>query len=245
VSPLLCTRVTLRKGVFISNSHYHQFSFDYQTLSFNYFSSLTISRAPDLGQVLETKWNNVVAKLASEHTLKVGIALPALKDSTDMYSKIVDMLLLVCKSHDCYFIAQAPNDKPQLLKHAKGKVDREKILHFREGVESWFKFIRSLDFVVSTRIHGGMAGIANDIPTIIVPTDFRILELVNAMKLPHISFEDATNRDYESLFDLITAAKKDFKEFERKRRNHLKEYKRILESAGLEMDPALLDIILN
>ena len=178
--------------------------------------------------------------------MKIGIGLPALILGRDpQYEEIIDTLLSVCEKHDCYFIVQAPYDKPQLLEYAGDKVDKEKVLHFSEGIEDWFEFMRTLDFVVSTCIHGGMAGIINDIPTIIIPTDYRILELVNAMVLPHISFDDAREKDFTSLAELMAATNKDFKRFEANRRNRLKEYKRMLESIDLEMDPALVDIILD
>ena len=188
----------------------------------------------------------MASKLTSEHKMKIGIGLPTLILGRDpQYEEIIDTLLSVCEKHDCYFIVQAPYDKPQLLEYAGDKVDKEKVLHFSEGIEDWFEFMRTLDFVVSTRIHGGMAGIINDIPTIIIPTDYRILELVNAMVLPHISFDDAREKDFTSLAELMAATNKDFKRFEANRRNRLKEYKRMLESIDLEMDPALVDIILD
>lgn len=188
----------------------------------------------------------MVFKLTSEHKMKIGIGLPALILGRDpQYKQLIDTLLSVCEKHDCYFIVQAPCDKPQLLEYAGDKVDKEKVLHFSEGIEDWFGFMRTLDFVVSTRIHGGMAGIINDIPTIIIPTDYRILELVNAMVLPHISFDDAREKDFTSLAELMAVTKKDFKRFEANRRNRLKEYKRMLESIDLEMCPTLVDIILD
>ena len=131
--------------------------------------------------------------------MKIGIGIPALKGSK--YEQIMDSLLSPCDQHDCYFIVQT--DKLQLLSHAQDKVDQEKVLHFNEGIEDWFKFIRTIDFMVSTRIHGGMAALDNEIPTIIVPTDLRTLELENAMKLTHISFENTTNGGFKSFEDLM------------------------------------------
>ena len=208
--------------------------------------SLTISRAPDLGQVLETKWNAVMSKLRdSDDVLKIGIALPNKMITGGRYERLVDMLLLICEKHDCHYIAQTPNDIPRLMAHSKRKVKEEKVFHFKEGVERWFEFMHGLDVVVSTRIHGGMAGISNGIPTMIIPTDLRILELVNAMELPHIPFEEAMKTDFTSLAQLMAAAKIDFKKFERNRRSRIKYYKGMLESIGLEMDPALVKIIVN
>jgi len=209
--------------------------------------SLTISRAPDLGQVLETKWNDVVTKLkGSDEALKIGIGLPALfRNGDGRYERVVDMILSICEKHDCHYIAQAPYDKSQLISHAKGKVKEKKVFHFKEGVERWFEFMRGLDVVASTRIHGGMAGISNGIPTVIVPTDLRILELINAMELPHVPFEEAMKSNFTSLAQLMVAAEPDFKKFERNRRSRIKYYKGMLESIGLEMDPALVNIISN
>ncbi|KAL7528923.1 hypothetical protein ACHAWF_002764, partial [Thalassiosira exigua] len=158
--------------------------------------SLSISRERNLGSVLQSKWENVASKLSNVNenvSLKIGVGLPALHNDRENYAKVMDMLLAVCKNHECHFIAQAPYDKDLLLRYASDNVDKEKVLYFREEVESWFEFARSLDFVLSTRIHGGMAGITQGVPTIIIPTDLRIFELVNAMKLPHIYFDDATH----------------------------------------------------
>eukprot|EP00957_Ditylum_brightwellii_P001020 81224-Ditylum_brightwellii.AAC.1 len=175
----------------------------------------------------------------------MGIGLPNfLKHDDNMkYTKLVDLLLAICENHDCHFIVQAPFDKNLLLKHAGDKVDVKNVHHFTEGVETWFQFMHQLDFVVSTRIHGGMAGIVNGIPSIIIPTDLRILELINAMKLPYLSFEDVMAKNFESLQAVMGATKKDFIDFEQNRLNRLREYKSMLESVGLKMDPLLLDII--
>ena len=206
--------------------------------------SLTLSRERNLGQVLESKWNVVQSKLAHENNkLQIGIGLPALLNDSVKYGKVVDLLLAVCKNHECHFIVQAPYDKNLLLKHAGDQVDAKNVHHFTEGVEDWFLFMEKLDFVVSTRIHGGMAGILNGIPTIIIPTDLRILELVDAMNLPHISFGDAMNRKFETLQVLMDATKTDFIGFEKNRQDRISVYKRMVESVGLKMDPLLLDVI--
>lgn len=210
--------------------------------------SQTIARSLNLGQVLETKWKNVAANVKSGQSMKIGIALPAILVHIDAanaakYGKVIDMLLSVCEGHDCHFIVQCAYDEKQLVTYAGDKIDKTKIIKFSEGVEDWFPFMRTLDFVVSTRIHGGMAGISNEVPTVIVPTDLRILELINAMKLPSIPLDDVVGKDFTSLGELMEAATVDFEEFEITRRSNLREYKQILESVGLKMDPVLLDII--
>lgn len=198
--------------------------------------SLTISRSLDLGQDLEIKWNNVMSLLEKgKHTLKIGVALPAMRIESEDYSQVLDMLLSVCQSHDCYYISQMEYDEKQLLEYTRDKIKikQSNLRFFREGVESWFEFMHGLDFVLSTRIHGGMAGISNGIPTVIVPTDYRILELVNAMKLPHIPYDVVMNKKLTSLDEIFAETEKDFAGFEINRRHHLKEYRRMLESAEI------------
>jgi len=204
--------------------------------------SLTISRRSNLGDDLEKKWNRIKS-LPAKSSLKIGIGLPAISYTDPDYERIVSGLLTMCEPHDCYFILQMGYDRSQLLKLAGETVNKDKILFFREGVEDWLEFVRGLDILVSTRIHGGMVGISTGTPTIILPTDFRITELVNAMKLPHIPFEKAKNTKFDSLSEVMAATENDFFAFEANRRNRLKEYKRMLESVGLGMDPALLEII--
>ena len=209
--------------------------------------SLSISHERNLGHLLESKWSAVESILShGNSSLKIGIGLPALHNDRTKYAKIMDLLLAVCEDHDCHFIEQAKAyDKSLLLKYAGDKVDVKNVHNFSEGVEPWFRFMHQLDFVVSTRIHGGMAGISNGIPTIVIPTDMRILELINAMKVPSISFEDAMNKTFVSLLELMRAAKKDFIAFETNRIDRLIQYKHMIESVGLRMDPLLVDVLHN
>lgn len=55
-------------------------------------------------------------------------------------------------------------------KYANGDVDESRMLTFKHSVEPWFDFISTVDVGVSTRIHGGMAGIAKGVPAVIIPT---------------------------------------------------------------------------
>lgn len=209
--------------------------------------SLTISRTPNLGQVLETKWNEVLNKLSRGDNLKIGIGLPAIQRAKKPkeYAKIIDMFLSVCKQHDCYFIYQMSYDS-QVETYAREKGEKIKKKFFREGVEDWFEFMRSLDFMISTRIHGDMAAVVNEVPSLLIATDLRIAELLNAMKLPHLSIDDDVIKNSSvSLNDLMTSAVKDFQEFEENRRHRLVSYRKMLQAVGLDLDPSLSSIIRN
>eukprot|EP00521_Asterionellopsis_glacialis_P018134 CAMPEP_0195295866 /NCGR_PEP_ID=MMETSP0707-20130614/18215_1 /TAXON_ID=33640 /ORGANISM="Asterionellopsis glacialis, Strain CCMP134" /LENGTH=858 /DNA_ID=CAMNT_0040357197 /DNA_START=61 /DNA_END=2637 /DNA_ORIENTATION=- len=203
--------------------------------------SLTISRNMDLGGVLKEKWDVVRRELKKDggKKLKVVLALPALQLSNKDYGPAVDLLMAIYAQHDCYFILQSNYDRHQLLTYTKGSVNKTRVLEYEDQVEPWFDFMKSVDFVLSYRIHGAMAGIINEVPAVVIPTDFRILELVNAMKLPLLPMEKTKTKKYFSLLSILDDVSADFDEFEQNRRDKLKQYKRILGDVGLEIDPAL------
>ncbi len=202
----------------------------------------------NLGGVLEDKWNKVLQKLkkggAESKSLKVALALPAVPSGSKDYGPAIDLLLSIFAQHDCYFIIQSGTYGRQLVDYTNGTIDESKILQFEDQVEPWFDFMKeSVDFVVSYRIHGAMAAISNEVPAVIIPTDFRILELVNAMKLPLLPMEKTKTKKYTSILDIVDDVSVDFTAFEQNRRDKLKEYKRILGGVGLEIDPTLNAIL--
>lgn len=129
------------------------------------------------------------------------------------------------------------------------------------NVESWLADASvQYDLCISFRIHGSMTFISSGVPTIAIPTDFRIMELVQAMKLPYIVPEllsqllnsyitNVNNNDSNGMNTLLlsslmeNAKNTNFTMFEMNRRQKIQGWKDILEDAGLEMDPALFRII--
>ena len=208
--------------------------------------SLTIARDPDLGQTLDLHWSAVSTKLARGETLKVALTLPAVDSQKDAYRVAVDALLSIFDAHDATFIEQATYDMPRLQEWLSKQTDRAgdlpakvaaKTLKFDE-VEVWREELDAFDLVFSTRIHGAMAGISSGVPTLVVPTDDRIMELAKVMDVPTLLLKDLKGHR-EDLGDMLEHVARDSAAFEEGRRRKLAEYRRILREAGLEMDPSL------
>mmetsp|Transcript_3309 Transcript_3309/g.6287 ORF Transcript_3309/g.6287 Transcript_3309/m.6287 type:complete len:174 (-) Transcript_3309:176-697(-) len=164
--------------------------------------------------------------------------------SPEEYDGFVTMFLHLYQYHEVYFVEQMGYDKSNFVNYKKQStmiVKPERWKRF-DNVEDWLTFLSDADLVVSTRIHGGMAGIASGTPTFVIPTDFRIMELVNAMAIPYLSMEKAT-LPFESLSKTVSLVEKDFDLFERNRRIKIYEYVRILGEIGVEIDPALLEVL--
>jgi len=212
--------------------------------------SLTISHNLNLGGILKAKLAAVSSRLANRghgKNLKVVFALPALNLSTpsdkQKYKAILSLFLQFYQQHDCYFIMQAGYDRLHLNTHSNIVVNHTRILEFEDSVEPWFEFMRTVDLVVSTRIHGGMAGVVSEVPTIIIPTDYRIYELVNSMKLPFLDVDQILRKNYTSLLEMLDDVSFDFESFERNRKMKIAEYQRILHGVGLQIHPKLENVI--
>jgi hypothetical protein len=216
--------------------------------------SFTISRDKNLGRTLQTRWDDVVAKVERGERLNITLTLPAypphvILRTKWMWKAFMDIFLPLYMEHDVHFIIQAPYDRVNLMndKRVMDVIDKDRILHF-DNVPDWLEFQEGKDLVISSRIHGGMTGIAVGTPTFVIPTDFRIMELVNAMRIPFLSlgnvFTNSTNSPkFMGLSHLLSSVDKDFGEFEALRRNRIWEYRKILNEAGLEMDGGLLEIL--
>lgn len=57
------------------------------------------------------------------------------------------------------------------------------------NLHSWLSQIKENDICVSTRFHGAVAAIASGVPTVVIPFDGRMREMVEYHRLPTISFD--------------------------------------------------------
>ena len=71
-----------------------------------------------------------------------------------------------------------------------------------------------LDLIVSTRIHGCMAGILSGTLSFVIPTDFQIQELVNVMQILNVSMEKLRG-NHTDLGTVLEHMDVEFEAFER------------------------------
>ena len=150
------------------------------------------------------------------------------------------ILLGFCSKHNCEYIVQAECcDKKNVLNFIKRTKYPIKIEDWRfrtfNDVHPWFQYLRWFDLVVSTRIHGAMAPTSSGVPAVVLPTDFRILEMIDAHQLPHLQPDEID--ESLTLEDIMELAHVDFHKFEDNRRTKLRMWQNIIESAGLEINP--------
>ena len=205
--------------------------------------TLLISRESNLGNTLKNKWKQVQKRLESNEMIKVAIALPAIaKTRYKEFKMVMDLLLGIHEKHDAIFVLQMPYDRLTLSTFLKNRTSVKAVVTKKyNNSEEWIEDLSKVDLVVSTRIHGGMAGIAAGTPTVVIPTDFRILELVDAMMVPHLTMEQIAKEKVGNVGSILKHANyQDFKAFERNRRDKIRQWQEILDQVGLEMEPSLL-----
>lgn len=71
------------------------------------------------------------------------------------------------------------------------------------NLHSWLSEIKGNDLCVSTRFHGAIAAMASGIPTVIVPFDARMREMVEYHQLPAISFDQIGGQNIAELISRV------------------------------------------
>lgn len=70
-------------------------------------------------------------------------------------------------------------------------------IQFCVNVPSWLDLLKTVDFSIGTRIHGSIAAVLAGIPTFILATDTRMMELAKYHNIPYI---ETSNFDFSKMF---------------------------------------------
>ena len=135
-----------------------------------------------------------------------------------------------------FYLAQQINDMRMLyldsLKQELRKTksyDVSKALTFT-NVHSWLKYYnRSVDFSVGTRLHGNIAGTLSGVPSLTIPYDKRVAELVNYHNLPFVEYKEL--KEDTTLYDLF--ARTDFNSVNKGHSERFNHYIDFLHKLGL------------
>jgi hypothetical protein len=206
--------------------------------------SLTINRRPDLGELLEQKWRKVVTGRDSK--IKLAVALPkfgAMEDSRTA-QMLVKILKLFPKSE---VVIQQPSDFSVLhLLHTQEGffLPYERFRYFYHPVD-WISSLKSFDLALSFRIHGGMAAIAAEVPTIVISTDHRIKEMAETMSVVTKTITEMKNEFSGDLFSFLAPIKVNGKEFDCRRAAITRVYREKFQQLGAPLHPDLVFIAEN
>lgn len=140
--------------------------------------SLFLNHRPDVGLTMLKKTGLLVARELSSVAFAINLPASYQPDAPAISAYLVGLLDLNNRSR---IVAQTMDD----FETAKRlSVPFGRILYFITPA-SWFDGMKAFDAVIGCRIHGGMMGVASELPTVVITIDSRVLELVEIMKVPH------------------------------------------------------------
>ncbi|EFN52219.1 hypothetical protein CHLNCDRAFT_139069 [Chlorella variabilis] len=214
--------------------------------------SVFINHNPRLGAVLQRKWDAVLRR--RDPNLRLAVTLPAIPGDQPYPLGLVSLLARrVLEAYpNSVVVLQTSRDEDTLdAMHSHfGLYLRPSRIRYFYDVESWIAGLKSCcDLVWGFRIHGTMAGVAAEVPGIVIARDFRIRELAEAMALPTVDmFDPATmetsagrlDPDTFDLFDFLAAVKGfDGQRFDARRRKAAKVYSAEFQRMKLPLHPGV------
>lgn len=210
--------------------------------------SFTINRAKDLGSVLKHRWKGALQKSTTSF-MRIAMHLPQMERGARFHEEVYKTLIRLYSQYDSMFVLQSDYDYPQLksrLSKAGIHWDTSRVMFFTSVVD-WLDQLKTVDFVIGSRIHGTMAAVAAGAACLILPTDFRTLEMAQAMNIPMIAGAELDELD-AATFNLTATMEKvlsrfDFVEFEKTRRAAIRTYSDILAGMDIEIHPELLEVL--
>jgi hypothetical protein len=108
------------------------------------------------------------------------------------------------------------------------------------SIDAWKEELRNVSLCVGPRLHGNMVAIGAGVPAVFVPHDSRTSELVDAMRMPHVTHDDVQSS--ASVRELVARAAFDGDAFDANRTQIAQVYKRRLEDLGIHADQRLHDL---
>lgn len=148
--------------------------------------SLMLNKKVRLGDVLQGGYDGVSARVG-DRSLRVAVNLAAgMPKLRKWYLGIMERY-----PNSVLFL----QSRKEALMFQKGGIPFERIRYYPQNVERWVQNLTTMDVAIGSRIHGSMAALAAAIPLYIVAPDFRVLEMAQAMGIPHTNMYDIRLRN--------------------------------------------------
>jgi hypothetical protein len=219
--------------------------------------SLMLNPDTACGKTIGAGWQRLMQQPLERTTARLALLLP-----NRWSDAICEMLFSIFQQYPhSFFVLQQAGDR-QIITRAQQKyrlprVDPARVRYYYD-LEVWRRALQGVDLVVGARIHGAMMGLFAGVPSAVIATDHRILELCHVMHVPHVisvkrwlrpassSWGEALplpSRAIQSFdvrgFVAHVAPQFDSAAFDRNRAATASAYVRILESLGVAPNPLL------
>jgi hypothetical protein len=191
-----------------------------------------LNHNPRLGEALQQKWDALVA--ARDPKLRLAVYLPNIPGDKPYPESLLKLLAeRVFKPFpNSVAVLQTPHDENTLenMHRLNGLYLRSWRVRYFYDAQSWIDGLAGCcDFVLGFRIHGAMAGVAAEVPGLLLSPDMRVRELAAAMRLPSLDMLELhtlemgggappLDPDHFDLFDFLATVKHGYAGFDERRR---------------------------
>lgn len=192
--------------------------------------SLLLNVQPNLGKILETKFRDVEKRAERGDRLRVGVAVHG--QSRGPVHVLVDDML-----EREYEVFQFSQDVASVEKFSHIYPHVESHIFF--DVETWVRTLADkVDFYIGERIHGSMAAVAAEVPTITVTVDARQREFTDCTRLARIDVRQAQHLADDGIVAFIHEGVKNFDgtRFDKNRANKASEYAKAFDAVGIQLN---------
>lgn len=183
--------------------------------------SLFLNKEVHLGRVMEAKYEALKNRIG-DRKLKIGINI----NNAEGLFRV--LLKIYRKYPQSIFFAQGPGDI-ELLKNANVRTSQVRLF---SDVDKWAAELQQMDVVLGGRIHGNMAGLGSSVPAFVIAPDYRVLELVERMMVPHTTvFDERLEHDFD-VAELVYSERMNGTRFDSNRCEIAKLYRSAFERYG-------------
>lgn len=188
--------------------------------------SLLINPSVNLGQILRRKYQALKDRIG-DRALRVALNV----QWWDSPKTMAMSYRILDDYPNAVVYAQSPREVAYLAKN--GIPFNRTRLYVR--AEEWIESLQTMDVSIGVRFHGNMAALAAEIPVLTIAFDYRMLELVQRMHIPHITGFDLGLAENFDVADLVSSVNIDAEAFDRNRCTTARSYWNLFRRYGLKV----------
>lgn len=192
--------------------------------------SLFLNKDSKLGLSLHQKYSEL-KKRVGDRSLRVAVTLSSFRNDFRVFPRIAK------EYPNSLFYAQTTYDL-KMMEQFGVPFNRTRVF---TNLEDWVESLKGMDMAFGSRIHGSMAAVAAGVPILVIAIDYRVLELVQQMRLPFLTqYEDSILGGRFDLAELASSSSFKGTDFDKNRCETARFVAKVYHDSGSKVQPHIL-----